>query len=331
MSRRGALGWILGGAAAAAIAGGAGLFIYSKLHTPAHSLSVLQGYSAPVTSVSWSPDGSLLASASRDKTAKVWQASNGQLVTTYSRHTAAILSIAWGQGPGGPLLASGGEDKTVQVWNTSAVRYRLFPRLAAPVSSLAWSLDSSYILAGTQGGGAHALLLSNGTITSSIGRLNIHALAFSPDGSYIALALQSGFVTVVTVQEPHKTVFSTGQASPALCLAWSPDGSRLAVGFANNAAEVYNFSPGSSTNRSILRSLPHNGAVNGIAWEPSNGATPRLATAAGDGTLNIWDMADSAATTYNGYGPAMLSVAWSSGGLATGDANNTVILWQVVE
>ncbi len=326
MSRRGALGWLLSGAAAAALLGGGGFFIYSKFHTPDRSLSVLQGHTAPVTSVSWSPDGSHLASASCDKTAKIWLTSSGQVTSTYNGHSAAILSVAWG--PGGLQLASGGEDRTVQVWDTQAKRQHFFPHLGAQVSSVAWSLDASYILAGTEGSGAHALLLRNDTIAGNIAHLDIHALAFSPDGSYIAVALQSGFVVVYTVQAPHKPVFSNIPTSPALSLAWSPDGTRLAAGFANNTAEVYEFSPGTSKNKAVLRSLPHNGAVNGVAWEPTNSTSSRLATVAGDGTLNIWDIASGADTTYNGYGPAMLSVAWSSGGLATGDANNTVILWQ---
>ena len=269
-----------------------------------------------------------LVSGSRDKTAKLWQISNGQTLTTYGGHTAAILSVAWSLN--GLLLASGGEDKTVQVWNTQGAQRRLFPLLGASVSSIAWSLDGGYLLAGTLGDGVRILSLSKGALAGSITHFNIHALAFSPDGSYVAAATDGGLVSVITVQT-HKTVFlrSMTPPSPALSLAWSPDGSRLAVGFANHIAEVYEFAPGTLANRRILHTFSHNGAVNGVAWEPINDSSARLATAAADGTLTIWNIADNSNTIYTGYGPAMLSVAWSSGGLATGDANNTVILWQI--
>jgi serine/threonine protein kinase/WD40 repeat protein len=329
LSRRGALGWILGGAAVAAVGGGAGFFFYSKFHTPDHALSVLQGHSDAVTSVSWSPGGLLLASGSRDRTAKLWQISSGQNTVTYRGHAAAVLSVAWRPvNAGVQLLASGGDDEIVQVWDTQARRRRMFPRLGASVSSVAWSLDGSYILAGTLGNGGHALPLSSGTVTKSLGRLDLHALAFSPDGSFIAAATESGFVSVITVQAPHKIVFSRSLSSAALSLAWSPDGTKLAAGFANNLAEVYAFSPGALSNGHVLHSLPHNGAVHGVAWEPATAATPGLATASDDGALNLWNLDSGARTIYNGYGPAMLSVAWSGAGLATGDANNTVILWQ---
>jgi serine/threonine protein kinase/WD40 repeat protein len=335
MSRRSALGWILAGAATAAALGGAGFFFYTKFHTPAHSLSVLQGHSGAVTGVSWSPDGSKLVSGSRDKTAKIWQVANGQAVATYSGHTGALLSVAWH--PTRQLLASGGEDDTVQVWDTAATRRRNY-RLGKAVSSVCWSMDGNYIVAGTLGNGAHVLPLAAGSKpTGTLSRLNIHALAFSPDGRYIAAAI-SNVVVVITVQEPHKIVFrrgqqgqqgQQGQAATALSVAWSLDDTRLAAGYANNIAEVYNFSPGTSAHGTLLNSFPHNGAVNGVAWEPTVSPAARLATVCSDGTLNFWNIASNTNTAYNGYGPAMLAVAWSSSGLVTGDANNTVILWQV--
>jgi serine/threonine-protein kinase len=332
MSRRRALGWILGGAAVAAVAGGAGFFFYSKFHTPDHSLSVLQGHSDAVTSVSWSPDGTLLASGSRDKTAKVWQISSGQNTATYRGHAAAVQSVAWRPvNSRVQLLASGGDDETLQIWDSQANRRRIFPKLGAPVGSVTWSLDGSYVLAGTLGNGGHALLVSSGAVSKSLARADIHAVAFSPDYNYIAAATEGGIVSVITAQAPHKDVFVRKLPAAALCLAWSPDGTSLAAGFANNTAEIYTFSPGTSSNGRLLRSLPHSGAVRGIAWEPATGttgATQRLATACDDGALHIWDIAGGEQTTYKGYGPALLSVAWS-GNLASGDANNTVILWQV--
>lgn len=324
MSRRAALGWILGGAAVAVVAGGAGFFLYSRFRTLDHALHVLRGHSDAVTSVAWSPNGALLASGSRDGTAKLWQPANEQNTVTYSGHTAPILSVAWN--PAGSLLASGGNDQTVQVWDTQGAHRRTFSGLGAPVSSIIWGIDGVTLYAATLGNGGHALSLLSGKITRSIARLNIHALAFSPDGGYLAAATSDGVVSAITVKEPHTVALSRRLPGQALCLAWSPDGTKLAAGSSSNAADVLDFSPGTSTNNHVARHLTHNGAVNGVAWEPSGAA--RLATASGDGTLNIWDTSGGAQAIYNGYGPAMLSVAWSSNGLVTGDANSTVIVWQ---
>ena len=317
MGRRRALGWILGGAAVLAIGGGTGFYFYSKYRTPDHALQVLRGHNDSVTSVFWSPDGSQLVSGSRDNTAIVWQATNWQNTFTYKGHTAALLSVAWS--PNGRLLVSGGEDQTVQVWNPQATM-RTLANLGAAVSTLGWNIESTAIIAGTLGNGGFELPL-NGTIRKSLTRVKIHALALSPDGTYLASATDIGDVTVFTTQTPRKTVFHHRFAGAALCLAWSPDGTKLAAGGANSIALVWE-TPGGH----VLHTLPHNGAVNSIAWDPAG--TNRVATAVGDGTVNIWSTGSSTPTTYSGYGPAINSVAWSSGGLASGDANNTVIIWQ---
>jgi WD40 repeat protein len=67
-----------------------------------------------VRSVSFSPDGSLLASGSKDKTIKLWRVSDGSLVRTLTGHTDWVMSVSFS--PDGSLLASGSVDKTIKLW-----------------------------------------------------------------------------------------------------------------------------------------------------------------------------------------------------------------------
>ncbi len=322
-SRRKALGWILGGAAVVAIGGGAGFYLYSRSAKPAQALHVLRGHSDIVTSVSWSPDGTQLVSGSRDNTAKLWLVASENNSVTYSEHSAAVLSVAWNPRSNAGLLASGGEDRTVQVWDTQGNVQHRFRDLGAAVSSVIWNASGNRLFAGTLGSGGHEISPATNTVTKSLIRSFVYALAISPDGGFLAAALGSGSVAILQLQGlQHPLRVHPIHSATVLAIAWSPGGRMLATGSADATAKVWDPLTGT-----IEYSLPHSAAVNGIAWDPAG--TGRLATASSDNSVNIWDLNESTRTTYSGHeGPAM-SIAWGSGGLASGSADSTIIIWQL--
>ena len=70
------------------------------------------------TSVAWSPDGKRLATASDDKTAKVWDAASGKELLTLRGHNDSVTSVAWS--PDGKRLATGSGDQTAKVWDAAS-------------------------------------------------------------------------------------------------------------------------------------------------------------------------------------------------------------------
>ncbi len=75
----------------------------------------LQGHIAPVNSVSYSPDGKRIVSASSDKTVKVWDARTGQELFTLKGHTESVNSVTCS--PDGKRIVSGSGDQTVKAWD----------------------------------------------------------------------------------------------------------------------------------------------------------------------------------------------------------------------
>ncbi|HBY80102.1 MAG TPA: hypothetical protein DEG47_24535, partial [Cyanobacteria bacterium UBA11148] len=69
----------------------------------------LIGHSDWVSSVSFSPNGQLIASASKDKTIKLWS-KNGQSIKTLQGHEAGVYKVKFS--PDGQMFASASEDKT---------------------------------------------------------------------------------------------------------------------------------------------------------------------------------------------------------------------------
>ena len=62
-----------------------------------------------VYSLSWSPDGRTLASASNDRTVRLWEASSDRELETLTGHTGAVYGVSWS--PSGRMLASASQDR----------------------------------------------------------------------------------------------------------------------------------------------------------------------------------------------------------------------------
>ena len=80
---------------------------------------VLQGHSKSISSVKFSPDGTLLASSSASTEVKIWSPVTGKLVKNLTGHTAGLSDVSWSYDS--VHLASASDDTTIRIWEVDTV------------------------------------------------------------------------------------------------------------------------------------------------------------------------------------------------------------------
>jgi WD40 repeat protein len=90
----------------------------------------------------WSPSDPLVASASGDRTIKLWDPTTGIVAQNLTAHTSSVLSVAFS--PDGTQLASGSLDGTLKVWDVSSGDLQASLRdQGGATYSVSWSPDGS--------------------------------------------------------------------------------------------------------------------------------------------------------------------------------------------
>ncbi|XP_072446080.1 notchless protein homolog 1 [Chiloscyllium punctatum] len=120
------------------------------LWTPAEAkkpVARLTGHQALINEVCFSPDTRLIASASFDKSVKLWDSRTGKYLASLRGHVSAVYQIAWSADS--RLLASGSSDSTLKVWDVKTRKLSVdLPGHADEVFAVDWSPDGQRVASG---------------------------------------------------------------------------------------------------------------------------------------------------------------------------------------
>ncbi|KAF6299250.1 notchless-like protein 1 [Rhinolophus ferrumequinum] len=122
------------------------LFLWSPAEDK-KPLARMTGHQALINQVLFSPDSRIVASASFDKSIKLWDGRTGKYLASLRGHVAAVYQIAWSADS--RLLVSGSSDSTLKVWDVKAQKLATdLPGHADEVYAVDWSPDGQRVASG---------------------------------------------------------------------------------------------------------------------------------------------------------------------------------------
>ncbi|BAZ40306.1 WD-repeat protein [Calothrix sp. NIES-4101] len=289
-------------------------------------VKTFKGHIDWVNSVSFSPDGKTLASASTDNTVKLWDINSGREIQTFKGHTKDVSSVSFS--PDGKTLASASTDKTVKLWDINSGReIQTFKGHIDWVNSVSFSPDGKTLASASQDNTVKLWDVNSGQeIKTFKGHTEwVNSVSFSPDGKTLASASTDNTVKLWDVNSGREIQTFKGHTSYVTSVSFSPDGKTLASASTDNTVKLWDINSG----REIQTFKGHTGNVTSVSFSP-DGKT--LASASEDKTVKLWDVnSGREIQTFKGHIDWVNSVSFSPDGktLASASFDSTVKLWDV--
>jgi WD40 repeat protein len=258
-------------------------------------LRELKGHVKQISAVAFSPDGKVVATAGWEANLNVWDPAAGTILREFRQEIASCLAFA----PDGKTLAAGYWDKKIRLLDiTDGKLLRIIDDHRGRLETIAFSRDGKMLAAASEDvsrgfmSTRHSLRLWDASTGREAVPLTghqglVHALAFSPDGKTLAtIQLASSKPEIRLWDTVNGKLIRRWEVQPhglRTCLAFLPDGKTL-VSVDSHAVRIWDVSSGKERS-SFKSSQP-------FIWQMTVSADgKRVATAGGDGTVLVWDLA----------------------------------------
>eukprot|EP00039_Didymoeca_costata_P001260 m.51107 g.51107 ORF g.51107 m.51107 type:complete len:534 (+) comp10710_c0_seq1:180-1781(+) len=318
------------------------------VEVPASRIQILQGHENHVFSCSWNPKCELLASASGDSTARIWnlegEGTDDPIVLQHTSpdgddaaegDTKDVSTLDWRND--GELLATGASDSIARIWTkTGALRNRLIGH-GGPIFSLKWNSRGDYLVTSSSDCSAIVWDAEVGQIKQKfsfhtapcldVDWRNAETFASCSQDMCIYVCQVGSFTPIRKFNGGTGTVGHTDEVN---AIKWDQSGKHLASCSDDFTAKIWGMEE-----EVPLHTLSQGGKIYSLIWStpPKGSDVPlMLASASFDNTVKVWDaILGKCLYTLSGHTFPVYSVGFSpdSRFLASGASDNLLLLWSM--
>ncbi len=284
----------------------------------------LEGHSSRITKLVFSSNGTTLASASEDRTIRLWDVATGAHKHTLTGHNSYIYSIAFSSD--GSTLASGSQNGKIRLWNTTTGQYRVtLEGHQSYIYSLAFSPDGKTLVSGSAD---RTIRLWDATtrqyrVTLEGHTESVNSVVFSPDGKTLASGSADQTIRLWDATTGFHQQTLSGHTGSIYDISFIQNGQTLASKSNDGTVRLWDAATGQQ--RETL-------SANNLRNVSINSDGTMLAGVYSNRNISLWDIAtEIEVASLKGHTSEIYSLTFSPDGknLASGGRDTTIRLWNL--